>query len=105
MRFASPRRRSAQPLALLAALALFVSACTGDSSNLEDLAETLTEVTDLTEEQADCVAAELRANPAYDEDLVTDLGDGTADTEAGEQLQEQFEQDVASAVTLCLQSS
>ena len=104
MRFALPRARSVRSLALVVATAFVLGACSGDSADLDDLADTLVDVTGLTVDQAACVAEELSTNPVYDEDLLTDLSDGTPETEEGQALQEQFEQDVATAVTVCVGS-
>lgn len=87
-------------LALTLSLVFGLSAC-GGSSDLDDLAETLAEVGDLTTEQAACVAAELRESGAYDEDEVNDFADGQTDDPARAEKLAAFENDVAGAVSNC----
>lgn len=87
-------------LALVLSLVFGLSAC-GGSSDLDDLAETLAEVSDLTTEQAECVAAEVRDGGAYDEDQIDDFADGQTEDPAQVDALAAFENDVAAAVGNC----
>lgn len=89
-----------RPLALSLALVFGLSAC-GGSSDLDDLAETLVEVGELTQEQADCVAEEIRSSGAYEDGEIDDFADGKTDDETRKDKLVQFDEDVAAAVSNC----
>lgn len=95
------RSASLRTLVILAALPLGLAAC-GGSSDLDDLAETLEEVAELTPEQAQCVATDLRAAAKYTEDQINDFADGEVENQEWAELLPEFENDVAVAITACL---
>ncbi|MFT7599289.1 MAG: hypothetical protein ACI8TP_002218 [Acidimicrobiales bacterium] len=93
------RSATSRFIGLLVVLPLALAACTS-TADLDDLAETLTDMSVVNADQATCVAEEVRAL-GYEDGVINDLSKGEPKDGDAAQLAS-FEQDVADAVTTCL---
>lgn len=101
----SPMRNLAGVAALVLAGTSLTACADGFEPNRDGLVQALVDVTELTEEQAECVADTVSYEDADGNDVTSevlkDLADGTKDDDESSVTVQQFEEDLARAIADC----